>query len=768
MKIDISAFCEIRSEINAIITNSYNISERNINSIKTNASLFINSLNKNRQEDIWRLSEKCLYCLNDFKIEKDAIDFNKKNLTRLIELCWDIEIAILNKGIENIDGVGSKYKSIINKKNIFSIRQLIEFFPSNYLIFEPAFVKDAEIGGLYYISGKITSIKKGYIKSKKMFYTDVALNDGTGILTSRFFGNQFFYKKNFYEGLDITLFGKLEYYNLKIFYSPSYKLEKTEIFGNSIVIEPVYSIPKTISNLRFRKIIAAALNRYLPIFSDFMPSELKKENNFLEYKDCVRFLHNPDNPEFIRRFQNQSVYYNFFLYQLRLQINKLSVRKRNGISFDFELCKSKLNSFINGLNFKLTQSQKYCLNEIVSDMKNSYPMMRLMQGDVGCGKTIIAVILSIAVVENGRQFIIMVPSEILAEQHFKTFSKYLHNYGYKIALLNSSVKKKEKEIILAEIAEGKTQIIIGTHSLLSDSINYFNPGFIVIDEQHKFGVGQRDLLTSNKNNPDVLIMTATPIPRTLGLTVFSDLDISVITEKPSNRLIVETKIIEENALRDLYDFIIENSNQNLQTFFVYPAIEENDKTELKSVEKKFAELSHTFFKDIPSAMIHGKIKQAEREKIMSDFSNNKIKILFSTIVIEVGIDIPNANIIVIEHPERFGLAQLHQLRGRVGRNAVQSYCFLIKGANFPENSEERIHFFANNNDGLKLSEFDLKNRGMGDLIGSRQSGLTFNLIRDIFKYENLMIDIKNKITTMINSGCLEKNIKYPLIKKLIN
>jgi len=429
---------------------------------------------------------------------------------------------------------------------------------------------------------------------------------------------------------------------------------------------------------------------------------------------------------------------------------------------------NKINEFIDSLEFELTESQKSALNEIMNDMKKESPMMRLMQGDVGCGKTIISVILSIAVIENGYQFVMMAPSEILAEQHFKTFVKYLGRFKYNIVMLNSSVKKNDKEKILQDISSGVAQIIIGTHSLIGNSVKFSKPGFIVIDEQHKFGVYQRELLAEQKSNPDVLVMTATPIPRSLGLTIFSDFDITVINGKPAGRLEIKTEIIFENKILELYDFIIENTRKNLQTFIVYPAIEDNDKLELKSVQTKFSELSKTVFKNVPCVMIHGRMKFEEREKVMSEFVKNEIKVLFSTIVIEVGIDMPNANIIVIEHPERFGLAQLHQLRGRVGRNSVKSYCFLVCGEKFSENSEERIKFFSETSDGLTLSEFDLRNRGMGDLIGLRQSGLTAPLIKDIFKYENLMLRIKENICRMMNSGFLFENLKFGYIRKLID
>ncbi|MBP7653764.1 ATP-dependent DNA helicase RecG [Candidatus Dependentiae bacterium] len=766
----LSCLVEIRNEINAIVQNKYKIALNNLTVIRRNTDDFIKLLNKKKYFQIIKKVEKIYAITAEFDLENNDIILIKKKFFCIIDALWDLELLLLNMSIDELKGIGKKYKNILLKKNIVTIRNLIEYFPYQYMVYEPVFIKNAEIGGIYYISGNIVSVKNSYIKPKKMFYTDVLIDDGTGIAAARFYGNPAYYnyKKNFAEGLPITVYGKLEYYNHKIFNSPSYKLKKTDVFEGKNIIEPVYSLPNGISNSVFRKILNSALEIYLPVMTDFLPVNLKTEEHFCEYSLCVKTLHNPKDAASAEKYKKQAVYYNFFLYQLRLQFNKIRERRRTGVKFDFEHCMNKINEFIDSLEFELTESQKSALNEIMNDMKKESPMMRLMQGDVGCGKTIISVILSIAVIENGYQFVMMAPSEILAEQHFKTFVKYLGRFNYNIVMLNSSVKKNDKEKILQDISSGVAQIIIGTHSLIGNSVKFSKPGFIVIDEQHKFGVYQRELLAEQKSNPDVLVMTATPIPRSLGLTIFSDFDITVINGKPAGRLEIKTEIIFENKILELYDFIIENTRKNLQTFIVYPAIEDNDKLELKSVQTKFSELSKTVFKNVPCAMIHGRMKFEEREKVMSEFVKNEIKVLFSTIVIEVGIDMPNANIIVIEHPERFGLAQLHQLRGRVGRNSVKSYCFLVCGEKFSENSEERIKFFSETSDGLTLSEFDLRNRGMGDLIGLRQSGLTAPLIKDIFKYENLMLRIKENICRMMNSGFLFENLKFGYIRKLID
>ncbi|HON56181.1 MAG TPA: helicase-related protein, partial [bacterium] len=501
----------------------------------------------------------------------------------------------------------------------------------------------------------------------------------------------------------------------------------------------------------------------LPIMTDYLSPKIIKNKNFLKLTECLEFLHNPSDIQKISEYRRQMLFRNFYVFQFIIQSNRLTITKLKCVAFDYGKAADKIKKLIDSLNFSLTKSQQKTFNEILDDISKDMPMRRLLQGDVGSGKTIIAILSTIVCVENNCQAVIMCPSELLAHQHYNTFLKFLEFANYRICLLTSAISKKTREILLEKISGGEIDIIIGTHSIIQKDVNFYKVGLVVIDEQHRFGVKQRLLAIKHSTNPHLLYMTATPIPRTLGLTIFSDFDISVIIEKPQNRKKIITKIITEKEEEALFANVRKNAENGFQTFIVYPVIDENSKRELKSVKMRFEKLSNTVFKNINCAMLHSKINDEQRTNIMNDFVANKIKILFSTTIIEIGIDIPNANMMIIEHPECFGLAQLHQLRGRIGRNNIQSYCYLIISENLSTLSKQRIEKFAELDDGLTLAEFDLQNRGCGDLIGERQSGLSENFIKDFFKHTDLMLEVKKIVIENLKNP--DFKTKYLYFKK---
>jgi ATP-dependent DNA helicase RecG len=465
-----------------------------------------------------------------------------------------------------------------------------------------------------------------------------------------------------------------------------------------------------------------------------------KENNHLSAINVCFSNIIPDREtksllEFKEEFQNIK---NIILLTEDLQ------KEENGIKFSKD---EKIYEFIEKLPYELTNAQIKVLDEIIIDMQNEKIMNRIIQGDVGSGKTIVALIALYLAVLNGYQGSFMVPTEILAIQHFETIKNYFSNIDIKVRCLTSSVKNKEE--IYEEISSGEVDIVIGTHALLQDQVKFNKLGLVITDEQHRFGVRQREKLAENKTTkPDILVMSATPIPRTLSMVIHGDLDISVIDEMPKGRKEISTHFIKKSKKQDMYDFIRKNILDGRQVYFVCPLVEDSDKLDLLSVEKHFQELDNTIFKDLTVKMIHGKLKNNEKDDIMMQFKNKEIDILIATTVIEVGIDVPNANIMVIENAERFGLSQLHQLRGRVGRGEFQSYCFLLSDK-FGKIAKERIRIMVETNDGFKISQKDLEIRGPGEILGIKQSGIAEFKIANIIKNNDILIKTQDEIRNIL-------------------
>ncbi len=765
----IKYFKAIRNLLNRAAQNFYFLEKHDIFILAGYCSDFSGSITNRKQ--FFNIKQYAIELISQIEKLNEAADilksqtaeYRKKLFFKIIEIVWKIEIEFLNQPIEFLKGIGPKSVEYYKKKEINTIRQILFYLPSKYIQYNPAFLNAVEIGGVYAASGKIIEIKKKYVPNQKSGFIDIKVCDGAGIIVCRFFGNPHFFSNFVVEG-NITIFGEVQYYNIKMMVNPTYKLEKIDIFNMPVEIIPVYSLPEGLKQQAFKKSISIALELYADIITDFTPRKISEKYAFPKLRDCLKSLHSPVTMTEIEIGKKQCVSFLFYEFQIYLQMHKHNLYKKNSPRLDKKKGGLKIKEIISELPFTLTDSQINAVKEIIIDLDKILPMRRLLQGDVGCGKTVVALLSAVFVVENGCQAVIMAPSEILAAQHFETFKKYLEKSYYNICLLTSKTPKKTQADTREKIKKGFYSIIIGTHSLIQDSVEFKNPGLIVIDEQQRFGVAQRAVLTEADTQPHLLMMSATPIPRTLAQTIFADFDITEIPEKPKNRKPIITKIYNENNIDEVWNFIRNKAAEKIQSFIVYPLIDESEKLELKSLLNEFERISTTNLKDIKCGLLHGKMCKKDIDEMMKEFIENRIQVLFSTIIIEVGVDIPNAGIMAIQHPERFGLAQLHQLRGRIGRNSMQSYCFPIVQENLNTDSLERIKIFESNIDGFKLAQFDLSDRGMGDLSGARQSGLTHKLFKEIIAYSNLAFEIKEFAVRSMQTGEFFSSVKSNYFK----
>ena len=578
-------------------------------------------------------------------------------------------------------------------------------------------------------------IIKGTIIDKRLPFkpnhpTRITITDGTGKIESLMWGNTFYREKQFKIGDEYIFWGKIVYNayerNVKFDMRDHKKLEAGDDELMKYPLIPVYilseELKKTwIKPLTLTKIIFNALKNSSDSINEVLSEPVRIGNDLLDHRSAILRMHYPRSTEDIELTRQTLAFEELFYLQLAMALKKRSIETaQKGIHFE-KIGDNFEKLFKEHLGFELTGAQKRVIKEILSDMRSNKPMNRLLQGDVGSGKTIVAVFCFLVAAENGYQSAFMCPTEILAEQHFKTLKNYFEKLGLNAVLLTGGQKKKQREDVLEEIRTGKAQVIVGTHALIQNAVEFRSLGFTVIDEQHKFGVMQRAKLKAKGNNPDVLVMTATPIPRTLSLTVYGDLDVSVIDELPKNRKDIKTALRGETDRIKVYKFISDEIKKGRQAYIVYPIIEESEKLDLKSAVKHYEILQKEIFPELKLGLVHGKMKWQDIDETIESFKNRSLQILVSTTVIEVGIDIPNATIMLIEEAQRFGLSQLHQLRGRVGRGAEQSYCILMAETT-GEISGERLKVMTETNDGFRISETDLRLRGPGEFFGTRQSG----------------------------------------------
>lgn len=663
--------------------------------------------------------------------------------------------SILDKEIQYIKGVGPKKADKMSRLGIFTIRDALYYFPRQ---FEDRSIEKQIMaitdGEKVTIKGRIKKISNKRIN--RLDITEITVEDETGIISLIFFNKS--YLKNTYRVNDAirsfgtvkkTEYGRLEMHNCEIEYE--------RLIKNVGTIIPVYKLSNGVTNKDVMGVVRNIFDTSEVKIKEYLPMELVDKHRLCDINFAIKSMHFPTDKQSVQIAMYRLIFEELYFLQLGLFSIKGGNEIKSGINFNIS---GKIDKIIRELPFSLTRSQKKALDEILGDMNSNRVMNRLVQGDVGSGKTVVAQLSLANCVFNGYQGAYMAPTEILAKQHFESFSEFFAGSDVKIELLTSSTTKKNNMRILESLENGDIDILIGTHSLIEDKVKFNHLGLVITDEQHRFGVRQRGKLSSKAENPDVLVMTATPIPRTLALILYGDLDISVIDELPPGRKAIETLAIKKNARGKLYkNNIRKEIEKGHQVYVVCPLVDESEVLDVSSATEVYEELSHRYFPDLKVGILHGKMKNSEKDDIMEAFKRGDIDILVSTTVIEVGVNVPNATVMIIENAERFGLAQLHQLRGRVGRGKEQSFCVLIYDSN-NEVALERMKTMESSNDGFVLAEKDLSIRGPGDFFGTRQHGLPELMVANLLKHSKMLkIAQKEARLTYANDPSLseEKN-----------
>jgi ATP-dependent DNA helicase RecG len=673
----------------------------------------------------------------------------------------------LDKSIQYIKGVGPKRAQSLGKLGIHTVKDLLYCFPRTYQ-------DRSRVEKISNLTDGTTAMVKGIVINIKSFRTrgwksifEASIGDGTSMLQVKWFNRP--YQSEIFQVDDhVFLYGKVSLYKQSLqMVNPEYEIASEEDGpGKSVGILPIYPLTEEMKQVSFRKLVQTVVDKYYHKVEEIFTDDIIRKHKFVPVTIAIKNIHFPDSMDSLEESKRRLKYEEFFLFETAMALRKRGIKEVSG--YKYRIGKNVENHIFELFPFELTKSQQKVISEIHEDMCSKRPMNRLLQGDVGSGKTAVAVYALLAAVANGFQTAFMAPTEILAEQHYRTLSVLLEKAEVKILLFTGGAKAKIRKENIERIKQGEIDLVIGTHALIQQDVEFKKLGLIVIDEQHKFGVMQRTRLRQkgHKHQPDVLVMTATPIPRSLSLTVFGDLDISTIDELPPGRTPVETYRVPAKKENDAYAFIRKEIEKGRQAFVVYPLVDESEKLDLKSATVEAERLRDEVFTGLNVGLLHGQLKPELKDLIMTDFINHKYDILVSTIVIEVGIDVPNATVMAIEHAERFGLAQLHQLRGRIGRSSHQSYCLLF-GIQKSAESRQRIKTMLETNDGFKIAEEDLKLRGPGEFFGTRQHGLPEFKIGDIINDYAILKLARDDAFKLVNDSKKSKSIETNMLLQRI-
>ena len=639
----------------------------------------------------------------------------------------------LDTPIQFIKGVGPKRAEVLHSLGISTIKDLLYYFPRKYVDRTSlSTIGSIQEGDEVNLVGRVKSVNLRRMKKGNFVTANVA--DHTGSIRLMWFNAADYIHQSLKVGDLLTMHGKVAAYkgSHQIVHPEYDKLNANEISLTTGFIIPVYPLTDDLKksgleNRNLRKIIYLALQSVENI-DDHFDTDLREQFDIQDLNTALRNIHYPKDFVSLEKSVHRLKYDEHFFLQLLLAKRKSKIKENKYDSIKFKT--KSYNKILKNLHFELTGSQQLSLREIVDDFLSENPMNRMIQGDVGCGKTIVSILASAIVVDNNYQVAIMAPTDLLSKQLFKNFKSQFESIGVECTLLVGSLKPKEKNKVLGEIKSGKSNIIIGTHALFQKDVIFNNLGFVVIDEQHRFGVNQRQKLLSKSNNPNLMAMTATPIPRTLAITYNGDMDLSIIDELPKNRPDIHTSFIEKENLSTAFNFIREKVEDGGQTIIVYPLINESEKQDLSAAVESYEYLRDNIFPDLTVGLMHGKLEDENKNLEMKNFMKGEIDILVSTTVVEVGIDNPNVNVMLINNSERFGLSQLHQLRGRVGRGTMESYCLLCSDSESPK-TKERLSIIVNSRNGFEIADEDLKLRGPGEFFGERQSGFVKFKIADL-------------------------------------
>jgi ATP-dependent DNA helicase RecG len=666
----------------------------------------------------------------------------------------------LKQSVTTVKGIGEETAAVLAEMKIDTIQDLLEHFPFRYEDYRLRDLAEVQHEEKITVEGKVHSEPSLAYFGRKRSRLTIRLLVGRYLIQVVFF-NQPYLKKKIAIGDTITVSGKWDSHRQMI------TANEMKVGGNlgSNDFEPVYAVKGSMTMKGIRRFIKLAFSQYGHLIHENIPETLRKKYRLLNRRDALHTMHFPANQNDLKQARRRFVYEEFLLFQLKMQtLRKVERENSRGISHQYD--EDKVQSFLASLPFPLTNAQNRVMREILSDIQSPYRMNRLLQGDVGSGKTVIAAIVLYASVTAGYQGALMVPTEILAEQHVESLKSLLDPVGVSCELLTSSVKGKKRKEILSQLREGEIDILIGTHALIQDEVEFKDLGLVITDEQHRFGVEQRRILREKGESPDVLFMTATPIPRTLSITVFGEMDVSIIDEMPAGRKKIETYWVKQEMLDRVLQFIRKELQKGRQAYVICPLIEESDKLDVQNAIDVHSTLTAYFNNKYQIGLMHGRLHSEEKDQVMKDFSENIIHVLVSTTVVEVGVNVPNATMMVIYDAERFGLSQLHQLRGRVGRGSEQSYCILLADPK-SETGKERMKIMTETNDGFVLSEKDLELRGPGDFFGRKQSGLPEFKIADMVHDYAALETARNDAAILVESNYFWQADEYQDLRTYI-